>query len=74
MRVRVLRPICQQGKRLEPGTVLDLPDHEAREGVHRGVVERIDPAPAPSPGPMTTESAPAVVFGIRKKRKSAGVE
>ncbi len=82
MRVRVLRALCQKGKRIEPGAVLDLPDHEAREDLHRGVVERVTPAPTSPSGPLTTESAadlvegsavrtttPSVVAG--KKRKDA---
>jgi len=72
MKVRVLRPLCQRGKRVEPGTVLDLPDHEAREVLHRGVVERVDPAPV-APKVMTTESVPDLVTGkVRKGVKSAG--
>jgi hypothetical protein len=67
MKVWVLKAICVKAVRQEPGTVIDLPDHEAREAIHRGVAERFDPV-AFVAGPMTTESAPEVVAG--KKRKS----
>lgn len=72
MRVRLLRALYFGGVRKEAGAVLDLPDHEAREDLHRGVVERVEPAPAVAPGPMTTESAPQIVAG--KKRKPAHEE
>jgi hypothetical protein len=72
MKVRVIKAICQKGVRQEPGTVLELPDHEARESIHRGVVERVGPAPVVS-GPMTTESVPVIVAG-KTKRKTAPEE
>jgi hypothetical protein len=68
MKVRVIKAICVKAVRQDPGTVLDLPDHEAREAIHRGVVERFDPAPVVT-GPMTTESVPEVVAGKKRKLK-----
>lgn len=68
MRVRVVRPLCQKGQRVEPGTVLDLPDHEAREGLHRGVVERTEETP-PAAEPMTTDSVPELVEGKPGRRR-----
>ena len=73
MKVRLLKALCFGGARTEAGTELDLPDHMAREAVHRGVAERVNPAPVPS-GPMTTESVAELVEGkpSRRSKKDAG--
>lgn len=73
MRVRLLKPLCFGGAKKPAGTVLDLPDHEAREVLYRGVAERAEVAPPPAAGPMTTESVPDLVAGKAVKgAKNAG--
>jgi hypothetical protein len=70
MLVRVLRPLCIRAERQEPGTVIDLPDHVAREAIWLGKAERAPAAkPEPSPEPMTTESASILVKGKAGGRK-----
>lgn len=64
MRVRVVRPLCVGGIRKEVGEIVDLPN--AQEAISTGRAERIEEAPAPV-GPMTTESAPEIVDGKRRK-------
>lgn len=69
MKVRVLRPICIKAVRQEPGTVVDLPDHQAREALWMGKVEAViekvtaktEPVTVADKKPMTTKSAGALL-------------
>lgn len=67
MKVRVLRAFCVKAERREPGSVVDLPDHVAREVVWLGKGEKVEATPEPV-GPMTTESAPLIVAGKTKRK------
>jgi len=70
MLVRVVRPLCVNGKRQEVGQVLDLPN--AAEAISTGRAERVTEAP-PAVGPMTTESVPDLIVGKRKKKEQSYV-
>ena len=70
MKVKVLRAIYVGGLRQEPGAEIDLPSNTAREAIWLGKVEAVGAQPTPS-GPMTTETASAVVSG-KQSGKSAG--
>jgi hypothetical protein len=82
MLVRVTQPMYVGGVRREVGDTVDLPYVDAMGAIHRGRAARIPEevpapppppeAPKPPPAPMTTESAPEIVSG--KKRKYAPKE
>lgn len=67
MKVRILRAMCFGGERKEAGSVLDVADLLARELVAQGRAERTDGAVKAPSGPMTTETAAAVVKGKAAK-------
>jgi hypothetical protein len=64
--VIVKRAFLVKGARVEPGQVVAVDPIVASELVTGGKAEVVGDVPAAS-GPMTTESAPAVVKGKRKK-------
>jgi hypothetical protein len=70
MKVKVVQAIYVGGLLQKPGTVIELPDNIVREAIWRGKVEAVTAIPPPS-GPMTTETASAVVSG-KQGGKSAG--
>lgn len=60
MKVKLLKPLHFGGARKEAGSVMDLADPTARELLVRGVAEPAGDLPPPA-GPMTSESAAALV-------------
>jgi hypothetical protein len=83
MKVRVVLPMYVGGEFRGVGEIVDLPTVDALGAIYRGRAEHLkeakpslaptpDPIPTPAPAPMTTESAPGLVVG--KKRKSARKE
>lgn len=67
MKVRVVRPLCVGGIRKEVGAIVDLPN--AAEAIQSGRAELIPDELARPVGPMTTESAPEIVSGKKRKQK-----
>lgn len=49
MLIRVIRAFLVAGERQEPGSVVDLPDRVAGEGVWLGKAEHVSARPAPDP-------------------------
>lgn len=72
MKVRVIRAFCVRGERQEPDTEIEVSELLARELLQMGRVERADGGakPVPPSGPMTTETAAAVVSGKAPKEKA----
>jgi hypothetical protein len=68
MRVTVHKAFLVKGQRQEPGSVVELGDDLARELIHLQKASAAEKVAPPS-GPMTTETAGAVVSG--RKRKGA---
>jgi hypothetical protein len=66
MKVKLLRAMCFGGQRSEADTVLDVSDLLARELLAQGRAEAVAPATT-KPGPMTTQTAAAVVKGKASK-------
>ena len=72
MKVRLLKAMCFGGARHEAGTSVEVSDLIGRELLTQGRAERVDGAKTPS-GPMTTETAAAVVSGKKAAKESANV-
>jgi hypothetical protein len=64
--IRVKRAFLHRGARVEPGEVVRVDDLAASELVWLGRAVLVGDEPA-SPGPLTTESAPALTKGKRTK-------
>ena len=69
MRVIVNKAFLVRGQRQEPGTEVDIGDDLARELIYLQKARAAEVV-APPTGPMTTETAGAVVSG-RKRSKGA---
>lgn len=67
MKVRVLRAFLQGGARQEPGSVIELPEGQARELIHMGKAEAAATLP-PVSGPLTTQSVAELVPGTAARR------
>jgi hypothetical protein len=68
MKVKVLRAFYFKAEPQVPNTVVDLPALVAREVIDLGKAEAVAATPPPS-GPITTESAPVLVAGKKRKRE-----
>jgi hypothetical protein len=64
--IRVKRAFLHKGARVEPGEVVTVDAMSASELVWQGRAELVGAEPA-SPGPLTTDSAPALTKGKRTK-------
>lgn len=67
--VMVIRAFCVKGARAEPGDIVDVDTMTASELVTQGRAELVGEQPASS-GPLTTETAPAITKGKRKKTET----
>lgn len=60
MLIRVIKPFLVRGQRQEPGSVVDLPDHVAREILWMGKAERVSDVPAePQPSAPVADDCSA---------------
>jgi hypothetical protein len=67
VKIEVTRAFLLAGVRQEVGSSVELADSLARELIATGKAQRAVPAVEKPPGPMTTETAPAVVKGKAAK-------
>ena len=71
MKVTVTRAFLLGGKRHEVGTSTEVSDSVGRELIAAGKAERTQTEPpAPPPGPLTTQTAAAVVKGKAQKESA----
>ena len=71
MRINVTRAFLLGGKRHEVGTSVEVTDSVARELFAAGKAERAQPAAPAPPGPLTTQTAAAVVKGKAAAKEPA---
>lgn len=68
MKVVVKRAFLIRGERQEPESIVEVDDAFGRELISLQKVAPVDPV-EPQRGPMTTETAAAVVSGRKRKEK-----
>ena len=68
MRVIVTRAFLVKGERQEVGSELDVADAFGYELIHAGKAAIAGAAPEAPRGPLTTETAPAVVAGAKPRK------